>query len=73
MDEGFWEKLHFVGHGGKVKKEMKIRIKQFFCNHDYICKGGDFDEEGKVIRCYLRCRKCGKMKKINGPFKEGVL
>ncbi len=51
----------------------KTKIKQLFCNHYYICKGGDFDEEGKVIRCYLRCRKCGKVKKVNGPFKEGVL
>ena len=73
MDENFREKLHFAGSGGKVKKETKIRIKQFFCNHDYICKGGDFDAEGKVIRFYLKCKKCGKMKKVNGPFKEGVL
>ena len=57
MDEDFREKLHFAGSGGKVKKETKIRIKQFFCNHDYICKGGDFDEEGKVIRFYLKCKK----------------
>lgn len=72
MDEDFREKLHFEGSGGKVKKETKIRIKQFFCNHDYICKGGDFTEEGKVIRVYLKCKKCGKMKKVNGTFKEGV-
>ena len=56
-----------------MKKETKIRIKQFFYNHDYICKGDDFYEEGKVIRFYLKCTKCGKMKKVNGPFKEGVL
>nr|DAW58097.1 MAG TPA: hypothetical protein [Ackermannviridae sp.] len=58
---------------GDVKKETKTRIKQFLCNHYYICNGGDFDEEGKVIRFYLRCRRCGKVKKINGPFREGVL
>lgn len=55
-----------------MKKETKNRIKQFFCNHDYICKGGDFDAEGKAIRFYLKCKKCGKTKKVNGPFKEGV-
>lgn len=51
----------------------KTKIKQLFCNHDYICKGGDFDAEGKAIRFYLKCKKCGKVKKVNGPFKEGVL
>lgn len=50
----------------------KTKMKQLFCNHDYIFTGGEKDEEGKVIRCYLRCRKCGKVKKVNGPFKEGV-
>lgn len=50
----------------------KTKIKQLFCNHDYIFTYGEKDEEGKVIRHYLRCRKCGKMKKVNGPFKERV-
>lgn len=51
----------------------KTKIKRFFCNHYYIYKCGDFNAEGKVLRSYLRCKKCGKVKKINGPFKEGVL
>lgn len=51
----------------------KTKIKQLFCNHDYIFTYGEKDEEGKVTSRYLRCRKCGKMKRVNGPFKEGVL
>lgn len=50
----------------------KTKIKQSFCNHDCIFTDGEKDEEGKMIRFYLRCRKCEKMKKVNGPFKEGV-
>lgn len=50
----------------------KTKIKQFFCNHSYICTYGEKDEEGKVTSRYSRCRKCGKMKKVNGSFKEVV-
>ena len=47
----------------------KMKIKQLFCNHDYICKGGDFDEGGKVIRFYLKCKKCGKVKTVHSAGK----
>lgn len=63
----------FCTHGIDAEMHGKPEFQRFFCNHYYIYKGGDFNAEGKVIRSYLRCKKCGKVKKINGPFKEGVL
>lgn len=52
---------------------MKIKrmIKQLLCAHKWECHAVSYSE-GTVSR-YYKCPKCGKMKNVNGPFKERVL